>query len=186
MIGIESGKHFACAAFVRTTVVTIIPSPLQRLHGFGYNGIVRIHLSTWLVLQLEGSVHSVPRDVTLPAGAVCSCETAFAPDRELRDATRCAPRSAGAAGRAVTCCSFLGPLQGSPSCRHLDHCSFCFACDSVPSFAKLALVAGKLQPNYRQRCWWNLPPAACVPPIQNWRPAPAPELFPKVMRLTHD
>ena len=49
MIGIESGKHFACAAFVRTTVVTIIPSPLQRLHGFGYNGIVRIHLSTWLV-----------------------------------------------------------------------------------------------------------------------------------------
>ena len=120
------------------------------------------------------------------AGAVCSCETAFAPDRELRDATRCAPRSAGAAGRAVTCCSFLGPLQGSPSCRHLDHCSFCFACDSVPSFAKLALVAGKLQPNYRQRCWWNLPPAACVPPIQNWRPAPAPELFAKVMRLTHD
>ena len=120
------------------------------------------------------------------AGAVCSCETAFAPDRELRDATRCAPRSAGAAGRAVTCCSFLGPLQGRPSCRHLDHCSFCFACDSVPSFAKLALVAGKLQPNYRQRCWWNLPPAACVPPIQNWRPAPAPELFPKVMRLTHD
>ena len=67
MIGIESGKHFACAAFVRTTVVTIIPSPLQRLHGFGYNGIVRIHLSTWLVLQLEGSVHSVPRDVTLPS-----------------------------------------------------------------------------------------------------------------------
>ena len=66
VIGIESGKHFACAAFVRTTVVTIIPSPLQRLHGFGYNGIVRIHLSTWLVLQLEGSVHSVPRDVTLP------------------------------------------------------------------------------------------------------------------------
>ena len=50
-----------------TTVVTIIPSPLQRLHGFGYNGIVRIHLSTWLVLQLEGSVHSVPRDVTLPS-----------------------------------------------------------------------------------------------------------------------
>ena len=67
MIGIESGKHFACAAFVRTTVVTIIPSPLQRLHGFGYNGIVRIHLSTWLVLQLEGSAHSVPRDVTLPS-----------------------------------------------------------------------------------------------------------------------
>ena len=67
MIGIESGKHFACAAFVRTTVVTIIPSPLQRLHEFGYNGIVRIHLSTWLVLQLEGSVHSVPRDVTLPS-----------------------------------------------------------------------------------------------------------------------
>ena len=67
MIGIESGKHFACAAFVRTTVVTITPSPLQRLHGFGYNGIVRIHLSTWLVLQLEGSVHSVPRDVTLPS-----------------------------------------------------------------------------------------------------------------------
>ena len=61
------GKHFACAAFVRTTVVPIIPSPLQRLHGFGYNGIVRIHLSTWLVLQLEGSVHSVPRDVTLPS-----------------------------------------------------------------------------------------------------------------------
>ena len=67
MIGIESGKLFARAAFVRTTVVTIIPSPLQRLHGFGYNGIVRIHLSTWLVLQLEGSVHSVPRDVTLPS-----------------------------------------------------------------------------------------------------------------------
>ena len=67
MIGIESGKLFACAAFVRTTVVTIIPSPLQRLHGFGYNGIVRIHLSTWLVFQLEGSVHSVPRDVTLPS-----------------------------------------------------------------------------------------------------------------------
>ena len=67
MIGIESGKHFACAAFVRTTVVTIIPSPLQRLHGFGYNGFDRIHLSTWLVLQLEGSVHSVPRDVTLPS-----------------------------------------------------------------------------------------------------------------------
>ena len=63
MIGVESGKHFACAAFV----VTIIPSPLQRLHGFGYNGIVRIHLSTWLVLQLEGSVYSVPRDVTLPS-----------------------------------------------------------------------------------------------------------------------
>ena len=52
---------------MRTNVVTIIPSPLQRLHGFGYNGIVRIHLSTWLVLQLEGSVHSVPRDVTLPS-----------------------------------------------------------------------------------------------------------------------
>ena len=52
VIGIESGKYFACAAFVRTTVVTIIPSPLQRLHGFGYIGIVRIHLSTWLVLQL--------------------------------------------------------------------------------------------------------------------------------------
>ena len=67
MIGIESGKHSACAAFVRTTVVTIIPSPLQRLHGFGYNGIVRMHLSTWLVLQLEGSVHCVPRDVTLPS-----------------------------------------------------------------------------------------------------------------------
>ena len=67
MIGIESGKDFACAAFARTTVVTIFPSPLQRLHGFGYNGIVRIHLSTWLVLQLEGSVHSVPRDVTLPS-----------------------------------------------------------------------------------------------------------------------
>ena len=67
MIGIESGKHFACAAFVRTTGVTIIPFPLQRLHGFGYNGIVRIHLSTWLVFQLEGSVHSVPRDVTLPS-----------------------------------------------------------------------------------------------------------------------
>ena len=67
MIGIESGKLFACAAFVRTTVETIIPSPLQRLHGFGYNGIVRIHLSTWLVFQLEGSVHSVPRDVTLPS-----------------------------------------------------------------------------------------------------------------------
>ena len=67
MIGIESGKLFARAAFVRTTVVTIIPSPLQRLHGFGYNGIVRIHLSTWLVFQLEGSVHSVPRDVTLPS-----------------------------------------------------------------------------------------------------------------------
>ena len=67
MIDIESGKLFACAAFVRTTVVTIIPSPLQRLHGFGYNGIVRIHLSTWLVFQLEGSVHSVPRDVTLPS-----------------------------------------------------------------------------------------------------------------------
>ena len=82
MIGIESGKHFACAAFVRTTVVTIIPSPLQRLHGFGYNGFDRIHLSTWLVLQLEGSdrihlstwlvlqlegsAHSVPRDVALP------------------------------------------------------------------------------------------------------------------------
>ena len=47
--------------------MTIIPSPLQRLHGFGYNGIVRIHLSTWLVLKLEGSVHSVPRDVTLPS-----------------------------------------------------------------------------------------------------------------------
>ena len=67
MIGIESGKHIACAAFVRTTVVTIIPSPLQRLHGFGYNGFDRIHLSTWLVLQLEGSAHSVPRDVTLPS-----------------------------------------------------------------------------------------------------------------------
>ena len=67
MIGIESGKHYACAAFVRTTVVTIIPSPLQRSHGFGYNGIVRIHLSTWLVIQLEGLVHSVPRDVTLPS-----------------------------------------------------------------------------------------------------------------------
>ena len=67
VIGIESGKHFACAAFVRTTVETFIPFPLQRLHGFGYNGIVRIHLSTWLVLQLEGSVHSVPRDVTLPS-----------------------------------------------------------------------------------------------------------------------
>ena len=67
MIGIESENYFACAAFVRTTVVTIIPSPLQRLHGFGYNGIVRIHLSTWLVLQLEGSVHSVPRVVTLPS-----------------------------------------------------------------------------------------------------------------------
>ena len=67
VIGVESGKHFACAAFVRTTVETFIPFPLQRLHGFGYNGIVRIHLSTWLVLQLEGSVHSVPRDVTLPS-----------------------------------------------------------------------------------------------------------------------
>ena len=67
MVGVESGKHFACAAFVRTTVVTIIPSPLQRLHGFGYIGVVRIHLSTWLVLQLEGSVHGVPRDVTLPS-----------------------------------------------------------------------------------------------------------------------
>ena len=44
-----------------------LPPPLQHLHGFGYNGIVRIHLSTWLVLQLEGSVHSVPRDVTLPS-----------------------------------------------------------------------------------------------------------------------
>ena len=59
-------KHFARAAFVRTTGVSVIPSTLQRLHGFGYNGIVRIHLSTWLVLKLEGSVHSVPRDVTLP------------------------------------------------------------------------------------------------------------------------
>ena len=47
--------------------MVITPSPLQRLHGFGYNGIVRIHLSTWLVLKLEGSVHSVPRDVTLPS-----------------------------------------------------------------------------------------------------------------------
>ena len=44
-----------------------LPPPLQHLHGFGYNGIVRIHLSTWLVLQLEGSAHSVPRDVTLPS-----------------------------------------------------------------------------------------------------------------------
>ena len=26
-----------------------------------------MHLSTWLVLQLEGSVDSVPRDVTLPS-----------------------------------------------------------------------------------------------------------------------
>ena len=60
-------KHFARAAFVRTTGVSVIPSTLQRLHGFGYNGIVRIHLSTWLVLKLEGSVHSVPRDVTLPS-----------------------------------------------------------------------------------------------------------------------
>ena len=67
MIGIENEKHFARAAFVRTTGVSVIPSTLQRLHGFGYNGIVRIHLSTWLVLKLEGSVHSVPRDVTLPS-----------------------------------------------------------------------------------------------------------------------
>ena len=47
--------------------MTVILFPLQHLHGFGYNGIVRIHLSTWLVLKLEGSVHSVPRDVTLPS-----------------------------------------------------------------------------------------------------------------------
>ena len=67
MIGIENEKHFARAAFVRTTGVSVIPFTLQRLHGFGYNGIVRIHLSTWLVLKLEGSVHSVPRDVTLPS-----------------------------------------------------------------------------------------------------------------------
>ena len=85
MIGIESGKHFACAAFVRTTVVTIIPSPLQRLHGFGYNGIVRIHLSTWLVLQLEGSVHSVPRDVTLPSLDSCIAQHADVMDQDMME-----------------------------------------------------------------------------------------------------
>ena len=63
-----------------------LPPPLQHLHGFGYNGIVRIHLSTWLVLQLEGSVHSVPRDVTLP-----SLDTSRWPRRRSSASTHLCP-----------------------------------------------------------------------------------------------
>ena len=45
---IRDRQLFACAAFVRTTVVTIIPSPLQHLHGFGYNGLtVHSFLRGW-------------------------------------------------------------------------------------------------------------------------------------------
>ena len=87
-------KHFARAAFVRTTGVSVIPSTLQRLHGFGYNGIVRIHLSTWLVLKLEGSVHSVPRDVTLPSLDIFSpAQDARAGERHQLVATRWMNRS---------------------------------------------------------------------------------------------
>ena len=52
----------------RTRVLWVpVTSPLQHLHGFGYNGLtVYTFLRGW-DLQLEGSVDSVPRDVTLPS-----------------------------------------------------------------------------------------------------------------------